>query len=149
MTDTLVVRPVTAADVTVWRAMWQDYLAFYHTTLPEAVYRATFARVVAGGDGMHGRIAERGGQALGLVHFLYHPTCWKTGPVCYLQDIYTVPSARGQGVARALMQAVFTAADAAGAPDVYWLTAENNYPGRMLYDQLGVKTAFIEYNRAT
>ena len=67
--------------------------------------------------------------------------------MCYLQDLFTAPEARGQGVARALIEAVYAAADAAGAPSVYWLTAEDNYAGRMLYDRVAAKTPFIRYSR--
>ena len=65
----------------------------------------------------------------------------------YLQDLFTAPEARGKGAGRALIQAVYDAADAAGVPAVYWLTAENNYAGRMLYDRVAVKSPFIRYNR--
>ena len=51
-------------------------------------------------------------------------------------------------VGRALIEAVYAAADAAGAPSVYWLTQETNYQGRMLYDRIGTKSPFIRYNRA-
>ena len=67
--------------------------------------------------------------------------------MCYLQDLFTAPDARGRGVARALIEAVYAAADAAGTPAVYWLTAEDNYAGRMLYDRVAVKTPFIRYRR--
>ena len=146
------IRPIGVSDKDRWRDLWRAYLAFYQTELPDAVYETTFSRLLAGDAGIHGLIAEDGSEggvrALGLVHYLFHPTCWKIEPVCYLQDLFTVPEARGQGVARALITAVYARADAAGAPAVYWLTAENNYRGRMLYDQVGVKSPFIKYNRA-
>lgn len=141
------IRPIRASDLARWHALWHDYLEFYHTTLPEPVYQSTFSRLLAGDAGIHGLMAERGDQAVGLVHYIFHPTCWKIEPVCYLQDLFTLPQARGQGVARALIGAVFAAADAAGAAAVYWLTAENNYPGRMLYDQVATRTPFIKYAR--
>ena len=53
----------------------------------------------------------------------------------------------GRGVARALIEAVYAAADAAGVPAVYWLTAEDNYAGRMLYDKVAQRSPFIRYQR--
>ena len=41
------IRPVAAADETAWRNLWQDYLTFYETELPEAVTAATFARITS------------------------------------------------------------------------------------------------------
>ena len=88
-----------------------------------------------------------GDTVLGLVHYLTHLNFWKPGQTCYLQDLFITPGARAKGVARALMQAVFAAAGRHGIPDVYWLTAETNYAGRMLYDRVGVKTPFVVYER--
>lgn len=143
----LTIRPIASADELQWRALWAAYLAFYDTHLPESTYVDTFQRLLSGDAGLFGFVAEVGPDAVGLVHYLSHPNFWKPGPTCYLQDLFTTPAARGKGVARALMQAVFADAAKRGIPDVYWLTAETNYAGRMLYDQVGVKTPFIVYER--
>jgi GNAT superfamily N-acetyltransferase len=143
----LTIRPVAAADEAQWRVLWRDYLAFYETELPEDTYRDTFRRLLVGDARMFGLLAQSGDTVLGLVHYLHHQNFWKPGQTCYLQDLFTVPEARGTGVARALMQAVFADSAKRGIPDVYWLTAETNYVGRMLYDQMGKKTPFIVYER--
>ena len=78
---------------------------------------------------------------------MFHRHAWRIENVCYLQDLFARSETRGQGVGRALIEAVYEAADAAGAPAVYWLTQEFNYTGRQLYDRIGVKTPFIRYNR--
>ena len=48
---------------------------------------------------------------------------------------------------RALIEAVYAAADRNGTPSVYWMTQEFNYRGRMLYDQVASRTPFIKYQR--
>ena len=68
-------------------------------------------------------------------------------PVCYLEDLFVLPEARGQGVARRLIEAVFAAADETGASTVYWHTQEFNANGRALYDTLAHRTSFIVYQR--
>ena len=141
------VRAITASDEGEWRPLWKAYLAFYATELPDATYRETFRRILAGDSCLFGFMAVSDGVALGLVHFLYHQNFWKSGQTCYLQDLFTTPDARGKGVARALMEAVFAAAAKDDIPDVYWLTAETNYAGRQLYDRVGTKTPFIVYER--
>lgn len=145
----LTIRPLGAADEDVWRTLWTGYLDYYETKLPEAVYVSTFARLLSGQRAEpHGLLACLDGVPVGLTHYILHRTCWKIEETCYLQDLYTTQAARGQGVARALIEAVYAAADAAGTPGVYWLTQEFNYRGRMLYDRVAVKTPFIRYNRA-
>lgn len=144
---TLTKRPIIAADEAQWRLLWRAYLAFYETELPDDTYRETFRRLIAKDVDMFGLIALLDNTAVGLVHYLHHRNFWKSGNTCYLQDLFTAPEARGKGVARSLMSAVFAAAAKDGIPDVYWLTAETNFAGRLLYDQLGVKTPFIVYER--
>jgi GNAT superfamily N-acetyltransferase len=143
------IRPLQAEDEAMWVRLWGAYLDFYGASLPVEVYKTTFARLLSGARAEpHGLIAFVDGQAVGLTHYILHRSCWKVEEVCYLQDLFTTPEARGHGVGRALIEAVYGAADAAGAPAVYWLTQEFNYQGRMLYDRVGTKSPFIRYNRA-
>ncbi|KAJ55633.1 GCN5 family acetyltransferase [Actibacterium mucosum KCTC 23349] len=142
------IRAIAEGDRAHWGRLWRDYLAFYDTELPEPVYDSTFARLI--GDDpqdFNGLIAELDDRPVGLAHFLYHRHGWKVENTCYLQDLYADPDIRGQGVGRALIEAVYARADAAGAPSVYWLTQEFNTQARQLYDRVGVLTPFVKYNR--
>ena len=84
---------------------------------------------------------------MGLVHYIYHAHNWRVEDVCYLQDLYADPEVRGQGIGRALIEAVYRAADDNGTPAVYWLTQEFNHTARRLYDRIGTLTPFIKYQR--
>jgi GNAT superfamily N-acetyltransferase len=148
----LVIRPLQKQDEDHWRMLWKDYLAFYKTELPEAIYQSSFARMLEGNAGMpgefHGHLAVLSGRPVGLAHFVFHRTGWKIENVCYLQDLYAVPDVRGTGVGRALIESVYAAADQQGAPAVYWLTQDFNTQARVLYDRIGKLTPFIRYNRS-
>lgn len=148
LTDTVSIRPLRAEDRADWSAMWRDYLAFYETTLPDAIYDSTFARLL--GDDpcdFSGFVAEQDGRLVGLTHYLFHRHAWKVEDVCYLQDLYARPEARGTGVGRALIEAVYAEADRQGAPTVYWLTQDFNHTARKLYDNIGKLSPFIKYQR--
>lgn len=146
--DDLTVRTLRAEDYDSWCALWRAYLAFYETSVPDAVYDNTFARLL-GEDpqDFNGLVAERDGALVGLAHYLFHRHCWRIENVCYLQDLYATVESRGTGVGRALIEAVYARADAAGAPNVYWLTQEFNSTARRLYDRIGSVTPFIKYQR--
>ncbi len=144
----LEIRPIAAGDEGQWRRLWRAYLEFYETERPEEVCQSTFARLI--GDDprdFNGFLALSQGRAVGLVHYLFHRSCWEIADVCYLQDLYAAPEARGRGVGRALIEAVCAAADAAGAPSVYWLTQDFNTTARRLYDRIATRTPFIKYAR--
>lgn len=144
----LQIRGLRAADEPAWRRLWTAYLDFYETELPEAVYRSTFDRLVADDPReFHGLLALVDDQPIGLAHFLFHRSCWSVSDLCYLQDLYVAPEARGQSLGRALIEAVYAAADAAGHPEVYWQTQHFNAVGRRLYDRVGQLSDFIVYER--
>ncbi|GHC44599.1 GNAT family N-acetyltransferase [Neogemmobacter tilapiae] len=144
----LLIRSLVPADRAAWEPLWHDYLAFYKTTVPAEIYDMTFARLTGGDADMAAFVATgANGDFLGIVHTIQHRHCWKIEKVIYLQDLFTVPAARGRGVARALIEKVYAYADSMGAPHVHWLTAEDNYAGRMLYDKVGRRGPFIRYTR--
>lgn len=146
--DDVTIRPLLASDRAEWAVLWKEYLAFYETTLPQDIYDSTFARLL--GDDpqdFSGLVAEHDVQLIGLTHYVFHRHGWKIENVCYLQDLYVSPVARGTGCGRKLIEAVYAAADAIGSPNVYWLTQDDNAAGRQLYDRVGALTKFIKYQR--
>ena len=145
---TLTIRPLAATDEPAWRALWTAYLGFYESEVGPEVYPATFARLL--GDDPRDYsclIAEQDGTPIGLAHYLFHRHNWKVEDVCYLQDLYVSEAARGTGAGRALIEAVYAAADAAGAPSVYWMTRQGNGNARRLYDRIATPTDFMKYQR--
>jgi GNAT superfamily N-acetyltransferase len=144
----IVIRPLTAKDEVEWRKLWHAYLAFYETELPEQVYRSSFDRMTSPDDReFRGLIATVDGQPMGIAHYLFHRHGWKVEDTCYLQDLYVDPAARGTGLGRRLIEAVYAAADAHGTTSVYWLTQDFNATARQLYDRIATKTPFIVYRR--
>jgi GNAT superfamily N-acetyltransferase len=148
------VRQLVPGDFDRWLPLWEGYLHFYREDLPEEVTRATFERLCEG-SAMFGLVAEAGAEAEagagagldGIVHALLHPSTWSQAPVCYLEDLFVAPAARGSGAARALIEAVADEATRRGAVKVYWHTQEFNAPARSLYDVLATRVSFVVYER--
>jgi GNAT superfamily N-acetyltransferase len=141
------IRPLTPADRAAWEPLWAGYQAFYEVQIPAETTEATWRRFHDPAVPMHALGAFAEGRLSGIVHYLFHLSCWTTGPYCYLQDLFTTPEARGQGVGRALIEAVAAAAHAAGASRVYWLTHETNAQAMLLYDQVATRSGFVQYRR--
>lgn len=150
MPTPLTVRPILSADQDAWRPLWEGYNAFYgrsgSTALPEAITQATWARFLDPSEPVHAFVAEQGGQLLGLAHYLFHRSTTRLHDVCYLQDLFTAEHARGQGVGRQLIEAVYQAARDAGSSRVYWTTQTTNQAGRALYDKVARHLGFIIYS---
>ncbi|MEM7138439.1 MAG: GNAT family N-acetyltransferase [Myxococcota bacterium] len=143
------IRALRPDDRTTWQTLWTGYLDFYRVTLPPEVTNGTWDRLVDAEVDIHGLVAEgpATGQVVGIVHFLFHPVTWSAAPRCYLEDLFVSDQARRTGAGRALIEAVYDAADARQADQVYWLTEEGNHVARRLYDQVGQHTPFIKYRR--
>ena len=140
MPAALIVRPVVRADYAQWLPLWDGYNAFYcragATALPAEITAMTWSRFFDAYEPVHALVAESAGKLLGLVHYLFHRSTTLLGPTCYLQDLFTAEAARGKGVGRALIEAVYERAKAADCSRVYWLTHETNATARRLYDQV-------------
>jgi GNAT superfamily N-acetyltransferase len=87
------------------------------------------------------------GKLTGIVQYLFHRSSWTVGNYCYLQDLFVAESARGLGLGRALIEAVYENAKAAGASRVYWLTHHSNAQARILYDQVAENSGFMQYRK--
>ncbi|OHX20218.1 GNAT family N-acetyltransferase [Chromobacterium sphagni] len=145
----IVVRPAEQNDYQAWRPLWDGYNAFYgrsgETALSEEITRQTWARFHDDAEPVNALVAEHQGRIIGLVHTVIHRSTTRLADVCYLQDLFTVPEARGQGVARALIKAVYQQATARQCNRVYWQTHETNQTARALYDKVAENKGFIIY----
>ncbi len=116
--------------------------------LPSQITQTTWSRFFDEHEPVHALVAESAGKLLGLAHHLFHRSTIQIAPVCYLQDLFTVEAARGTGVGRALIEAVYEQARMAGAERVYWQTRETNQVAMRLYDQVAERSDFVVYRKA-
>lgn len=145
--STLQIRLVTAADHAAWLPLWQGYQRFYNAEIAPEVSALTWQRFLDPAEPMFAALAWQDGVAVGLVHWIFHRSCWTVSDYCYLQDLYVAETVRGGGVGRALIEQVYAAAQAHGANRVHWLTQEDNAQARQLYDRIASRSGFIQYRQ--
>ncbi len=141
----LVVRPVRRSDRPQWDVLWRGYNDFYERTVPKAVSDRTWRRFFDRGEPVRALVAEERGRLLGVVHYIFHRSTSIETRTCYLQDLFTAEDARGQGVGRALIEAVYARAKRAGARRVYWHTHRTNKTAMLLYDKVATDHGFVVY----
>jgi GNAT superfamily N-acetyltransferase len=150
-TDAIRVRAVTREDYEQWLPLWEGYNSFYGrsgaTALAPEITRMTWARFFDAYEPVHALVAEVDGRLLGLTHYLFHRSTTAIEPFCYLQDLFTIEQARGKGIGRALIEAVYARARAAGSPRVYWHTQETNHIAMQLYDKVAERSGFVVYRK--
>lgn len=147
----VIVRFVTHADYSEWLPLWEGYNRFYGrfdtTALPEAITQMTWGRFFDAYEPVHAMVAEVDGRLVGLVHYLFHRSTITIEPTCYLQDLFTADAARGKGVGRMLIEAVYAQARLAGVVNVYWRTHASNATARRLYDSVAENSGFLVYKK--
>ena len=148
---TMNIRPVKPQDFDAWKVLWDGYNAFYEregpTALPEHITQSTWQRFFDAYEPLYAFVAEEDDKLLGLVHYLYHRSTISIGPNCYLQDLFTAEAARGKGVGRALIEAVYAIAQADGCGRVYWHTRDSNVTAQRLYNQVAEGGGVMVYRK--
>src|SRR5271165_1796519 len=105
------VRPAKASDENGWRRLWRGYCEFYRVTVPGDVTDLLWHRILDPHVQIHALVAEEApGRLVGVANYVLHPFTWGRGDVCYLEDLFVTSQARGQGVGRALIEALIAMA---------------------------------------
>jgi GNAT superfamily N-acetyltransferase len=148
MADPLIVRSIAPPDFARWQPLWAGYNRFYgRPALPPEITQMTWSRFFDAYEPVHAVVAEKDGQLLGLAHYLFHRSTIQIQLTCYLQDLFTDEAARGKGIGRALIEAVYERARIAGSPRVYWQTHESNLTAMRLYDKVAERSGFVVYRK--
>jgi GNAT superfamily N-acetyltransferase len=143
----IVIKPLSEQDFAAWEAQWLGYLGFYEAEVPAATRLITWQRLLDPSEPMSGALATIDGKAVGVVHWIFHRSCWTVEHSCYLQDLYVAPEQRGSGLGRRLIEHVYAAAKAAGSTRVHWLTRETNSTAMQLYDRIAQRSGFLQYRK--
>lgn len=142
------IRELRSTDRTRWDVLWAGYLQFYKVTLPSEITEETWRRLIEPREQPYGFVAlDAADHVIGFVHYHFHLSTWSINGYCYLEDLFVDPACRGAGAGRALIEAVYRAADERGVTRVYWHTENDNTRAQGLYNQVAVLAPFIQYRR--
>jgi len=147
MAGEIVIRPVGKDERAAWEPLWNGYLDFYKATLAPGASDVAWQRFHDPDESMFLLGAYVDGKLTGIVQYLFHRSSWTPGNYCYLQDLFVAEGARGLGLGRALIKAVYEKARAVGASRVHWLTQTTNTQARILYDQVADNSGFMQYRK--
>src|SRR3546814_17118994 len=78
------------------------------------VTAATWGRFFDAGEPLWALVAGRDGMLVGFTHYLFHRNTNMIEPACYRGALFTAEAARGNGLGRALNEAVGAEARARG-----------------------------------
>jgi GNAT superfamily N-acetyltransferase len=102
---------------------------------PETLAASLFGR----GSPSRALICEQDGQAIGFAVYFFNYSTWQARKGLYLEDLFVLPSARGQGAGRRLLQRLAGIAVAEGCGRFEWSVLDWNQPAIGFYESLGAK----------
>ena len=141
------IRPVEAGDRAEWDVLYHGYATFYKVEQTEEMRDTVWGWLMDKDHSSNGFVAaDSSGNLIGLTHYRPFVSCLKAVTNCFLDDLFVDPAARGSGAADALIAAVGDVARKNGWPVVRWITADDNYRGRGVYDKVATRTMWITYD---
>lgn len=144
MTD-LAVRPAAPGDRAGWEPLFTAYADFYKVDMTAETLETAWGWIHDPDRVVEALVAERGGALVGLAHYRAMPSPLRGATLGFLDDLYVDPAARGAGVGQAVLARLAGIAAERGWHCVRWITADDNYRARTLYDRVAVKTGWNMY----
>jgi len=144
-TTTCIIRAALPSDEPTWRELWKAYCEFYQAKVSDEVTNRTWKRILDPDSQVMCIVAEVDGQVYGFANCVVHENTWETQAVCYLEDLYVRPEARGKGIGGALLEWLRNAMRAEGWARLYWVTRSDNAQARRLYDRFTSADDFVRY----
>jgi len=141
----LSIRPVELGDKECWLQLWKGYLTFYKTEFSADKTEVTWKRLLDPNFNLYCLVAQDDGQIMGMTTFNFQNSTWSENGQCLLEDLFVDQSIRGQGIGRALIDAVINEAKKRGCSRVYWNTDETNETARKLYDTYVLESGKRQY----
>ncbi|MGF6254170.1 N-acetyltransferase family protein [Ensifer sp. LBL] len=141
----LTIRAATGGDEADWRRLWAGYVAFSGSELAEDIIDGTWKRLIDPAAPLVARLAILDGQVVGFAICQEQLATFFRQPICYIEDLYVDPAARGQGVARAMIDDLIAHCQEKGWDRLYWYTEADNATARRLYDRYSRTDEHVRY----
>ena len=141
------IRAAAARDEAHWLAMWRDFVLTGPEPCAPGAAEAAWRCILDPANPMECLMAaDERDVAIGFLVYVTHPYGWSRRPLCYLQDLYVRPDARGRGCGRALIDALCDEGRRAGWLKIYWMTQQDNVAAHRLYDAIAVRSPLVRYD---
>lgn len=140
------IRSVNDADRVAWERLYRGYADHYRVATDETKLQTLFGWLLDPAHVCEGLVAETtNGDLVGLAHLRAMPSPLRGGEVGFLDDLFVDPVQRGSGAGEAMLREIDNIAAVRGWAVVRWITRDNNYRARGLYDRLSVRSDWITY----
>ena len=145
----MITRPLAEKDYEQWLELYRGYAEHYKVALTEEGIAKTWGWLMDEAHPLTGIVAEEGSNLAGLAHFRAMPSPLRGAEIGFLDDLFVDPKLRGKRVGAVLLEEVRAIGKKNGWAFIRWITRDDNYRARTLYDRHAQKTDWNMYEMAT
>ncbi|MEH6646923.1 GNAT family N-acetyltransferase [Sulfitobacter sp.] len=140
------IRPLEPSDKAAWETLFQGYAKFYAVEQTPQMRETVWGWLNDPDHGSNCLVAEQDGKLIGFTHYRPFVSTLRAITSGFLDDLFVDPTARGSGAAQALIDAVSAVGREKGWGVIRWITAEDNYRARGVYDRVATRTPWVTYD---
>lgn len=143
----ITIRHITQSDYATWSTLYSGYAEFYQVNQTQEMRNKVWGWLLDPVHEVNGLIAiNEEGLAVGIAHYRSFSRPLSATLGGFLDDLFVIPSARGNGTGKALINAVAKIGQDNNWSVIRWITAEDNQSARAAYDQVANQTQWVTYD---
>ena len=139
------IRKISSDDYVGWLNLYKIYADHYNIKLSLAGISITWGWLMDRNHPTKGIVAENNEELVGLAQYRAMPSPLRGHDIGFIDDLVVLPSYRGKKISKKLFNKIKLTGVKSGWKTIRWITRDNNYQARRVYDQIGHKTEWNLY----
>ena len=129
----------------VWIELYHKYAEYYQVDIPKDNFDLTWKWLTSENYPFWGILADADSKIVGFAHFRSLPSPLDSCEVGFLDDLFVLQEYRGKKIGYSLIEKVHQIGKSKNWPYINWITKDDNYTARTLYDKISTKTDWNFY----
>ena len=129
----------------VWIELYHKYAEYYQVDIPKDNFDLTWKWLTSENYPFWGILADVDSKIVGFAHFRSLPSPLDSCEVGFLDDLFVLQEYRGKKIGYSLIEKVHQIGKSKNWPYINWITKDDNYTARTLYDKISTKTDWNFY----
>ena len=129
----------------VWIELYHKYAEYYQVDIPKDNFDLTWKWLTSENYPFWGILADVDSKIVGFAHFRSLPSPLDSCEVGFLDDLFVLQEYRGKKIGYSLIEKVHHIGQNKNWPYINWITKDDNYTARTLYDKISTKTDWNFY----
>jgi len=129
----------------VWIELYHKYAEYYQVDIPKDNFDLTWKWLTSENYPFWGILADVDSKIVGFAHFRSLPSPLDSCEAGFLDDLFVLQGYRGKKIGYSLIEKVHQIGKSKNWPYINWITKDDNYTARTLYDKISTKTDWNFY----